>query len=411
MRKLIFILLVGMIYSPVYSQDYLDQYLKLAAENNPGLKAKFNDYLAAMERINQAKGLPDPQVAFGYFLQSVETRVGPQRATVAINQSFPWFGTLKAQGDVAATNASSKLVAFENARLMLFRDVKLHYNQLYFLHQSIQLTEENIELLRSFKELARVNFESGKTGFVNVLRVEMEEEELHTQLQFLKDSKSAARAEFENLLNTRLSDEIEFPDQLEIIQLKEDKKVLYDSIINQNLRLQELQLMADSKEKQVEAAKLMGKPSLTIGASYINIAERTDMDMPGNGQDAFLFPQVGVRVPIFRKKYQAMQEQAKLEQQSLEYQISDESNSLSSQLERLITSHLDAQRRIRLNEKLHDLAERSLSLLQTEFTTGVTGFEEVIRMERKLLTYQLALQKAIVDNNNAIYKINYLLGK
>jgi outer membrane protein TolC len=72
--------------------------------------------------------------------------------------------------------------------------------------------------------------------------------------------------------------------------------------------------------------------------------------------------------------------------------------------------YLDGQRRIELYRHLHDLADRSLSLLQTEFTTGKTEFEEVLRMERKLLTYQLELEKARVDINNAVYRINYIVG-
>ena len=38
--------------------DPLDTYLKIAAENNPLLQSIFNQYLAAMERLPQAKALP-----------------------------------------------------------------------------------------------------------------------------------------------------------------------------------------------------------------------------------------------------------------------------------------------------------------------------------------------------------------
>ncbi|MCR9250998.1 MAG: TolC family protein [bacterium] len=409
--KKIMLFIFGILSLQAFAQKEINFYLVLAAENNPGLKAKFNDYLSAMEQIPQTTGLPDPQLTFGLFVQPVETRVGPQRATLAVNQSFPWFGTLKAKGDVAAKYADAKLIAFEDAKIKLYRDIRIKYNQLYFIQQSIELTTENLGLLASFKELARVNFESGKTGFVNVLRVEMEEEELKAQLEFLNDSKASSFAEFENLLNTSLTEEVSFPNSLAIVQLSQSKQSLYDSIIENNLELKELQLLMEGKEQQVKAAELMGKPSFMLGASYINIGERTDVDIPDNGQDAFLFPQVGLKIPLFQKKYKAMQKQASIQKEGFQHKIEDKNNQLSSNLENLIKDHLDAQRRLNLYEKLHDLAERSLALLQTEFTTGTTDFEEVLRMERKLLTYQLAMQKASVDNNNAIYKINYLSGK
>ena len=48
-----------------YSQSTLENYLKIAAKNNPELKATFSEYMAAMEKIPQVGALPDPQVAFG----------------------------------------------------------------------------------------------------------------------------------------------------------------------------------------------------------------------------------------------------------------------------------------------------------------------------------------------------------
>jgi len=185
---------------------------------------------------------------------------------------------------------------------------------------------------------------------------------------------------------------------------------LIDSLIANNLQLQELKYLELAKEDQIKVAQIMAKPSFSVGLSYILVDERTDVELPDNGQNALLFPQIGMSIPIFQKKYRAMQNQATLEKERIEYQIENKTNQLSTQLEFLIRDHLDSERRINLYRHLHDLAERSLSLLQTEFTTGKTDFEEVLRMERKLLAYQLELEKAHVDINNAVYKINYLVG-
>ena len=66
-------ILIGILFLLITSvvsaqQDDLDNYLKIAAENNPGLKAKFNDYMAALEVAPQVRTLPDPQLAFAYFI-------------------------------------------------------------------------------------------------------------------------------------------------------------------------------------------------------------------------------------------------------------------------------------------------------------------------------------------------------
>ena len=101
-------------------RDDLNTYLVMAAENNPGLKGKFNQYMAAMEKVPQVGTLPDPQFAFGYFIQPVETRLGPQNATFGLKQAFPWFGLLAAKENVETQKAQAKYELFENAKANLY---------------------------------------------------------------------------------------------------------------------------------------------------------------------------------------------------------------------------------------------------------------------------------------------------
>ncbi len=407
MKRLLILLLV--IYTNQLIGQDLDQYLVLAAENNPGLKAKFNDYLASLEQIPQSKALPDPEVMFGYFVQPVETRLGPQRLSIGIKQSFPWFGSKKAIADVMAQRAEANLVGFENEKYLLYKKVRVTYDNIYFLQKSVHIMEDNLELLASFKELALVSFESGKTGLVNVLRVEMEEKEMQTRLEFLRDQEYVSFVEFQNLLNDQI-DPIVFPDSLELKDLPYSVDALNDSIIENNIRLKELDAYAEAEDLQIRAIELDSRPSFSIGASYINIGERTDVDVPDNGRDAFLFPQIGFSLPIFKKNYQAMKKQSIIKKEGILLRKEDFSNKLESEMETYVRSYNDASRRYQLYQNLKMIAERSLALIQTEFITGKTDFEEVLRMERKLLNYQLELEKALVDNNDTVHNINYLLG-
>ena len=93
--------IIGMfflLFSAILSaQQELESYLLVAAAHNPGLKAKFNDYMASLELAPQVKALPDPTVSFGYFISPVETRVGPQQFKISASQMFPWFGSRRAK--------------------------------------------------------------------------------------------------------------------------------------------------------------------------------------------------------------------------------------------------------------------------------------------------------------------------
>lgn len=399
----------------------VDQYLQVAAENNPQLKSSFNQYLAALEEVPQVGTLPDPQVTFAVFAQPVETRVGAQRANFSISQMFPWFGTLNAQERVAAERAKARLQAFEDEKLALFKQVKVTYNDLYYLQKAIEITQTNLELLASFKELATISFESGNAGFADVLRVEIEEEELQNQLQYLEDRRQPVLTRFEQLLNKNLQEPISFPDSLWEEQLVQQKSDIFQTILAENPRLEELEHEAQAFENQVEVAKKMGLPSFSLGMSYTNIAPRVDvevpgaaapgMDIPDNGKDAILFPQVGVRVPLFRKKYKAMERQAILQKEATAFSQENLEDQLLTELEQLYTEYLNAQREVSLYRNLADLAERTLGLLQTEFSTGEADFEEIIQVERQLLNYRLQEEESRTKRNNYVYNINYLMGQ
>ncbi len=57
----------------------LSDYLAYAALNNPGLKAAFEHWRAAIEEVPQAKSLPDPKITYGNFIRGVETKAGSQQ--------------------------------------------------------------------------------------------------------------------------------------------------------------------------------------------------------------------------------------------------------------------------------------------------------------------------------------------
>ena len=394
---------------------YLDKYLVLAAENNPQIRSLYKEYLAALEKVVQEGTLPDPQISFGYFIQPVETRVGAQQATASFSQMFPWFGTLDAQERVAAERAQARLQLFEDAKLELFRDVKITYTELYYLEMAIQVTEENLTLLSSFKSIAEVQFESGKTGFSSVLQVELEEEELESRLAYLKDSRIPLLTEFEELLNEELQEPLGFPDSLWEEQLLNEKSILLERILAENPRLEQLEHQARSFEEQLIVAKKMGLPSFTLGGTYTNIASRTDLDpamaLPDNGQDAFIFPQIGIRVPLYRQKYKAMRQEAILQQEAVQLNKENLENELETKLEQLYRDYVDAVRNVELYNRLTTIAKQSLELYQTELSTGRNNVLEIIRMERQLLNYGLELARAKTERNNNVYRINYLIGE
>jgi len=395
------------------SQDFLESYLAESANNNPGLKSKFSEYMAALEKVSQAGALPDPQVSFGYFIQPVETRVGPQKARISASQMFPWFGTPGAKEDAAAEIAKSKYELFEEAKSRLFYDVKSTYYNLYFIQKAIDITAENIYILNTFRKLALIRVESGLASSVDVLRVEIEIADLENQLALLKDNYFVMQTGFNNLLNVDGQRTVNIPDSLANTDFDLTREAALDSVRSGNHQVLQMEFMEASYEKQEIAARKTGKPNLMLGFDYVVVGKSGNpmTDPSESGRDAFVFPMVGISIPLYRQKYTSMVKEAALMQESTENGRLDKINILGTTFEKANKDYNDADRRIPLYQRQSGKAKKALNILQTEYETSGKNFEEVLRMERQLLKYKLELEKARADKDAAIAFINYLMGK
>ncbi len=408
MKKYIYIVgLLLLIPFMAIAQQELDKYLVIAAENNPGLQVKFKEYMAALEVAPQVKALPDPQAAFAYFISPVETRVGPQQFRFSVSQMFPWFGTLKTKENIANQDAKAKYEAFLESKSRLFNEVRSNYYNIYFNRKAIEITGENLEILGSFKKLANIKVQAGKVSSVDAYRVEMEIGDMENRLALLKDMQRVLEVMFINLLNAESGFEITIPENLWNRDIELSKGQVWDTINSNNHQLLALSLQKEGLTFRKELAEKAGKPDFSIGFDY-TVVGQGENNLAGT--DAFLFPKVGITIPLYRNKYRAMVNEVVYLQEAKEFEKSDKINLLETILELSWKDYLDSDRRIDLYITQQNLAEQSLKLLETEYATGNKNFEEILRMERKLLNYGLELEKARSDKQAAISFINYLMG-
>jgi len=388
-------------------QEMLNDYLLMAAENNPSLKARFNEYMAALEVVPQVGALPDPQLAFGYFIQPVQTRVGPQEFRISATQMFPWFGSLKARENVATQNAKAKYEMFEEARSKLFDEVKGTFYNLYFNKKATAIVGENIRILQRFQNLAIIKIETGKVSSVDEYRIEMEIGDMENQLALLRDNQHYLLVSFENLLNTEVG-EVILPDTLWNIAPELSRQTLLDSILTMNHQLLGLEMQREAFSYKQETARKSGRPDFSVGLDYI-IVGKGENNL--SGEDAFMFPRIGISIPLYRDKYRSMIQEASYQETAVSNEKQNRVNMLETLFEKTWNELLDADRRLVLYEKQLDLASKSIGLLEVEYTTADKNFEEILRMERKLLHYALELEKARADKQAAVSFIDYLMGK
>jgi outer membrane protein TolC len=446
----------------------LEEYLVEAAENNPQLRASFNEYLAALEKVPQMGSLPDPQLTFGYFTKPMEYLMGNQRAELSLMQMFPWFGTLRYQKDEASQMANARYQLFLENKNQLYYQVKETWFDMYGLEAEIQLMEENIELLRTLERIAMIRFRSGGAeinpgnterrnlsprsgespsnqgmpgmgamdnrqaptgtsrsasggmggmsagamgsggGMVDVLRAQMEIKELESRIAMLRDSKKPLISRFNRLLNRPSDRPVLIADTLSAQSLPLDRLTLLDSAMMNNPMIRMYESEMQAYEAQREMARREGYPMIGAGFNYMVFSPRAGAEGMAMGGQNMLMPMVSVTIPINRKRYRAMQKEAELLRESAQLRQTGEKNQLSVLWEEAMRDLDDAERRIGLYQDQETLAGQAQRLITTSYSAGTAGFDEVLRVQQQMIDYRLSLINAIIDQNETIARIEML---
>ena len=180
------LLLLGfLMFGHLIAGQSLEDYLKIAEDNNPEVKANYQVYLAIIEKSKQVTALPDPKVSLGYFISPVETRVGPQQAKLSLSQSLPWFGTLDTKRSVFEEKAKAQLQVVEEVKNKLHLEVKTTWYQLFELERILELTKENLIILKTYDNLAISKYEVAQTSLVDVIRVQLQKPLLYLKIPLM----------------------------------------------------------------------------------------------------------------------------------------------------------------------------------------------------------------------------------
>ena len=66
----------------------LPNLIRVAVDRSPKVAAAKARWQATIEQYPQVTALPDPMFMYGYYMRSVETRVGPQRHRISFPKHF-----------------------------------------------------------------------------------------------------------------------------------------------------------------------------------------------------------------------------------------------------------------------------------------------------------------------------------
>ncbi len=396
-------LIIGLISTinlrPASAQS-LDDLMEKAVAENLELKVLDQEYLAALEKAPQVSQLPDPEVGIGAFPFPVETRLGAQTARLSATQMFPWFGTLDSQVDLEKTKAKALYERLGAKQLNLFFQIKSAYFRLYEIEQSQAIIQRNITLFESLERLALTKVESGKATAADVLRVQLKIEELQQELEILEAAKTNPKATINQLLNRSVETPITTTDSLSFALLPFDRDTLTTNIRENHPMLRMFELQQEVSRKSISLNALDGKPTFGVGMDYIMVDQRSDAAPANNGRD-ILQLRASIKIPLYREKYDAKRAEENLKIGALEHRKADVLSKFKAAIEKAYADYRAAQLKMDLYDKQVEITEAAINILESEYSSKGNNFDELLRLEKELIDYDLKMLKAIVQSHLA----------
>jgi outer membrane protein TolC len=404
------------------SQDYPDsllKYLEIAAGNNPSVQQKFIEYQAAMQKVPQAGSLSDPEFSLGVLLSPMELVNGNQLADIRLMQMFPWFGVLKSAKDEMSLMANAKFELFRDSKLQLFYDVQQTWYELFKVQKKISISEKNIEILKIIERLALTRFKSaspensgttssGSSGLADLYTIGMETGELENNIAFLKSQRNTIIARFNTYLNRKVTSNIWTPVTIAPDSLGLSLTATSDSILAHNPMLAMLDYEKQSVEARKKMISRMSYPMVGLGLDYSVISKSAMSTSSMNGKD-MIMPMLTVTLPVYRKKYAALQTEADLLKRAVSQNYQAEANSLEADYYQAVQMYEDAKRRVKLYKNQSNLASKSLDLLLKGYSVSASGLTDVLRIRQQTLDYELRQVEAVADFNTAIAWLKRLM--
>ncbi len=385
----------------------LDDLLQIAQDNNPKIQAYELRYSAAREKVSEAASLPDTELGAGVFVSEPETRTGAQKARFSVRQMLPWFGTITAREQYAASMAEVDYEELAVLRRQLVLEVTKAYYQLYANYALQEVLEKNIALLDTYEKQALTAVEVGNASSVDVLRLQIRQNKLRERKRVLEETYAAEQAALNNLMNRDPSTPISITGTLELPALE-------DPAESAGLRMHPELLKYEKLYQSVASMELLNRkeaaPDFGLGLDYIPVQERAAMAFDDNGKD-ILMPMVSLTMPIFNTRYDSRTRQNKLRQQELQALRQERENMLRSRWAEALALRNAARIRYETQEDNLSRAQNAEQILLRTYETGAIDFDELLEIHELQLSFQENKVGAVRDYFWQAAMVNYIAGE
>lgn len=390
----------------------LQRYLTNAAAHNPSIVAARALSEAKKRDIALAFALPDPTITTGYFLNSVETRVGPQRAKIGASQMIPWPGKLLAKKEIAQKEYAAALEVLREVEARVFSEVRGGYADYYALGREIAITHESMELLKNIESVLVTRYSTAEALPVALLKVQVEmalldEKQISLDADIVKE-REVLRA----LLGSKGSTALPIPIVLGVLSVPESADTLWLQIEKRNPALLRAGYESDAAAASVTLARQGFGPDIMLSTDYI-VTDKSSSSMVSsaeNGKNGWVAG-AGISLPLWVGSKRSQIERAQATAVAKDASVSAVTYAARAEATAACENYRDACRKVALYAgTLVAQSRQTLALVEESYINGKSTIVDYLDAQRMLLQLQVTLTKQRARRETFAGKIDQLLG-
>lgn len=393
----------------VNSPLVVDSLVAEALRNNPQLRAAHNKAGASLTRVDQVTSWDSPQVGVEFYQTPIKSFPNPVKDWMEndyfIQQMIPFPGKLSAMGRAAENQAAMTEQEYKALQRKIIRDLKSAYFELYLVQRKIGVNAENQDLLRSFVDIARKQYEVGMGKQADVLRAQTELSTLVNAGVNLDKEKRVV----ESMINTILSRPPASP-LGQVPDIEADiPQWTFDQIeplaLENRPELKAMNYSIEMNKEEVTSAKREYLPDFMTKLSYKDMAQTKD--------DFWSF-MVGITIPLApwsSGKYTSKTEENELNVKRAEEEFASMKNMVLFDVQQALLN-------VQTNRNLVELykntvipqAQQTLQSTTASYQTGKTEFLMLIDAYRMVLMSRLDYYMAVMNYMSSQAQLEQAVG-
>jgi cobalt-zinc-cadmium efflux system outer membrane protein len=387
----------------------VEEYIRFALTQNPDIQAARKRMEAFAHQVPVAASLQDPMLNVTAQPAPVQTAAGRQQAIVSANQKFPWLGKLGTRAAAAGSQADVARAELAAIELATIEKVKRAYYELYFIQRTIDVTEAEQKLLVDIRAIADSRYKTKQTNQQDVLRADVEVANIESELIRLRQQLASGQARLAALLHIAPQTGVLAVTDLAAEQAPRDLEALQRQAVAARPELQ-AQLAAIERDRRVvELARLDYKPDVTLGVSWIDVAN-AGISPVANGQNAVLLT-AGVNLPVYRRRLDASLRSAEAMAVSSARQYDALRDGTLEEVTDLFAKARSQQDLLTVfGEDIIPKARQTLNVSTGAYNVGEVDFLQLLDNWQQLLRYEVAYRRLEASLRQTLAELERVVG-